>query len=379
MRILKTAQFLFILFLPLFLFGQSTKELKHITDRIIIYDTEIDLKKGGTPGLIAGLIDGDSTYIVDYGSTNLDSMVRITENTVFEIGSLSKVFTMSLLSVLVHEGLLNLDDPVNKWVPEDYMNRKIGDELKVSDLVNHTAGFPRLPKDFGLKQSNPDDPYSDYTKDDLLTYYATFPFKDRKAGKYVYSHINFAIVEIVCEQASGKSYARLLKEKIIEPLSMENTYLGITEKVIANSAQGYTVSGRKVNQKTYSSFEGSMGIKSTLHDLLILVRTHLGLIHEEYKNIFSDNLKSYVSTGIRESVSVGNAWHILEHKKYYDVIVHPGRISGHQVTIHFVPETRTGVVVMANSDSSLDNLGYMMLALVNNHWKKKKKRKKNKS
>jgi hypothetical protein len=77
-----------------------------------------------------------------------------------------------------------------------------------------------------------------------------------------------------------------------------------------------------------------------------------------------------------DDLDIAYAWHMVGHKKYYDVVVHPGRGNGHQVTIHFVPETQTGVIILANSNESLDNLGYMMLALVNNHWKLKKKDKK---
>ncbi len=374
MTIKKYILFSFLV-LPLFLSAQSTEELKDITDKIIAHDTEIDFKKR-TPGLIAGMIDNDSTYIINYGSTTWDSLVPMTQHTIFEIGSLSKVFTMSLLSVLKDEGSINYNTPVNELVPEPYQNKKIGDKLLLKHLITHTAGLPRLPKDFGLKQSNPNDPYADYTKEDLLTFYSTFPFHDWDETQYLYSHVNFALIEVIIEYITQKSYREVLKEKLLDPLGLIDTELGITEKIIKNSAKGYSISGREVNQKTFSSFEGSMGIKSSLHDLLMLTKAHLGFLDEKYKNIFSENWIERVGTGVRQEVSVGYAWHILKQRKFYNVIVHPGRISGHQVSLHFVPETKTAVIVMSNSDNTLDNLGYMMLALVNNHWKKTKKDKK---
>lgn len=362
-----------LLVMPLLLWGQRTKELRKITERIITYDTNINDKR--LPGYICGMIDRDSTYIVDFGSASKTEKIQLNEHTIFEIGSLTKVFTMSLLAVLVDEGLCQYSDRVNDLLPQDVRNKK-ADALTLKDLVMHTSSMPRTPTDFGLKEKNPRDPYAYYTKDDLLSFYGSFPFEDIDDKKYMYSHVNYALIEIIMENISGVSYERLLHEKILNPLGMKETYLGLNEKLLKNASKGYSLSGQETNFRTFQSFEGALGLKSSLHDLMIFIRAYVGLVDTPLTSVFSSCLNERISTEMADDLDVAYAWHVVDHKRYYDVAIHPGRGNGHQVTIHFVPETQTAVIILANSNESLDNLGYMMLALVNNHWRLKKKDKK---
>jgi D-alanyl-D-alanine-carboxypeptidase/D-alanyl-D-alanine-endopeptidase len=359
--------------LPLVLWGQRTKELRKVTERIIAYDTNI--KQDRIPGYICGMIDKDSTYIIDFGSASKTEKIPLDEHTIFEIGSLTKVFTMSLLAVLVDEGLFNYDDKINDLLPQDVRNKK-SDSLTLRDLVMHTSSMPRTPTDFGLKEKNPKDPYAYYTKDDLLSFYGSFPFDNIADKKYLYSHVNYALIEIIMENVSGISYERLLQAKILNPLGLEETYLGVSERLLKYASKGYSVSGQETGFRTFQSFEGSLGLKSSLYDLMIFIKAYMDLADTPLSRIFSTCFNERISTGMADDLYIAYAWHMVDHKKYYDVVVHPGRGNGYQVTIHFIPETQTGVIILANSNESLDNLGYMMLALVNNHWRLKKKDKK---
>lgn len=362
---------LFLLLTSSLLFGQRTEELRKRTNRIIHYDTRINLEE--IPGIITGMIDKDSTYILDFGYADKDSGEKLNEHTIFEIGSLTKVFTMSLLAVLVEENLLSYHSRVNDLLPDSCIN-KYADHLLIKDLVMHTSGLPKLPKDFGFKQKDVKDPYAFYTKDDLRAFYGTFPFENSSNPKYLYSHVNYALLEIIIEHICQKGYGEVLEEKIISPLNMNDTFLGINEKLYKNASKAYSLSGKENEFWTFQSFEGSMGLKSSLHDLLILIRTYVGLMNSEYTEIFSSCFQERIPTDIIDKLDASYAWYIYNNKKYYDVILCAGRGNGHQVTIHFVPETQTGVIVLANAPNSLDNLGYMMLALVNNHWKLKRKK-----
>ncbi len=363
---------LFFLLIPIFSFSQRTKELRRITERIVRYDTKINHEK--TPGFIAGMIDVDSTYIVDFGSASKTEDIRINQHTIFEIGSLTKVFTASLVTILKNEGHFSYDDYVNDLIPPIYQN-KVADSLQLKHLLMHTSGLPLLPSDFGLKEKRPNDPYAFYTKDDVLGFYSTYPF-NKPVGEYLYSHVNFALLEIIIEHVCKESYETLLQEKIITPLSLNETFLGVNEKLLKNASKSYGPNGRETMFWSFQSFEGSLGLKSSLHDLLILIRTYMGLQNEEYTALFQETFQERQPTELAQELDINYAWHEYHHKKYFNVKLHPGRSSGHQVTIHFIPETKTGVIILANSTASLDNLGYMMLALVNNHWKLRKKDKK---
>lgn len=353
--------------------AQRVKELHHVTKRIIRYDTRIDFKE--TPGFICGMIDGDSTYIVDFGSAEKSHQVDLDEHTLFELGSLTKVFTVSLLAVLEAEGRLSFQDKVNELLPAEARNPD-NDSMTLAELAMHTSGLPKLPKDFGLKEKNPSDPYAHYTKEDVLAFYAAFRIPPKDKGQYIYSHFNYALLEIIMEQQTGLPFAKLLQEKILNPLGMEETYLSINEKILKKAAKGYGWNGEETKFWTFRSFEASLGLKSTLHDLLIFVRAYLDNPDSQYAEMFQACFAERQAIELEEGIDIAYGWHIIRHKRYYDVIIHPGRASGHQVSIHFVPETQTGVIVLANSLASLDNLGYMMLALVNQHWRLKGKARK---
>ncbi len=351
--------------------AQRSKELRKRTNQIILYDTNLPYKD--LPGMAMGMIDVDSTYYVYYGSANQDSTTQITEHTIFEIGSMSKIFTMSLLSIIANEGHLKYSDFVNDLLPKEYKNPN-ADSLRLSELVNHTSGLPLLPSDFGLYQKNPNNPFAHYTKKDLLAYYGTWK-KAENEQEYVYSHINYALIEIILEHQMQRPFSQLLDEYLINPFGLQDTYIDINEKVLSQLARGYSHDGSVAEIKEYASFAGDMGIKTSLHDLLILMRVYLKLLdnEEKYSNILIKNVEQTQSSTLHEDVAVGMAWHIIKKKKYYNIIAHLGKVEGYQCSIHFVPETQTAMVILSNADMELENLGYMMLALVNNHWRKKRK------
>ncbi len=367
----------------LFLFGwvsvfsvqaQGHAELKKAVDDVIRFDTEIQFDR--TPGMLIALIDYDSNYCLSYGSSRIDTLLPLDRHHIFEIGSMSKIFTATVLARMVDKGLLAYDDKVNEWLGEEFANPNAG-TLTIDHLLTHSSGLPRLPRDFGLRQQDPLNPYADYTKEDLLGYYATFPFKETPGLAYNYSHTNFALLEIILEMVAKRPFEELLHEYLLSPLEMTETYLGINEKLTAKAAQGYTLIGKPIPFKTYASFEGSMGVKSSLNDLFKLMRVYLGMDRPEWQKFLKPLLEEKLPTLVKDNISVGRGWHMAQpNKKFYSIYMHPGRVTGHQVSLQFVPETKTASIVLANSEAELDNIGMMVLALANNHWRLNRKFKK---
>src|SRR5262245_32121737 len=121
----------------------------------------IDAQKQGV-GMGVGILEPGDRRVVAYGKLDSGDARTLDGNTVFEIGSITKVFTSLLLADMVRRGEVALDDPVSKYLPGNVrMPRRGGREITLQDLATHTSGLPRLPSPFTPK--NPANPYADYS------------------------------------------------------------------------------------------------------------------------------------------------------------------------------------------------------------------------
>lgn len=341
-------------------YGQSiNKEIENI----ILYDTDITYEL--TPGFIIGVIDGDSTYVESFGSKADDRRTKLERNDVFEIGSLSKLFTALLIDIAVSEDLIGLSDKLNDFIPFEYTNPRLKD-LSISKLLNHQSGLPKRPYGFGEKQVDPQNPYQYYTKDDLLKSYAKYV--PEEAG-FTYSHMNYALLEIVLENLYAKSYAKIIKNKILDPLGMKETFVNYKEDRNVLTS-GLDRSGSIVSPWMFNSFAGSEGIKSTMSDMMIFMRVHLGLDLDPISQICSDNFNAK-HTSFNDKIVVSNGWQILKVSKKLNASMHTGTTSGHSAFIGITRETGTGVVILSNSTFGTKDLGLLVLRMINHNWKRK--------
>ena len=359
--------FLILLIAPLALFssmcqGQATLLYNEI-DKIIRYDTDIDMKK--TPGYIIGVFDNDSTYFFSYGTKILKDKAAITKDDIFESGSVSKLFTSALISILIAEGKMDISEPVNKYLPTEYANPRLYD-LTISDLIHHQSGLPRRPLYFGKKEKNPQNPYAFYTEKDLLNFYRDYI----PGGKsFEYSHTNYALLEEILKNISGISYQDLLHEKIFSKLKMSHTFADFPEEKLSLLTPGYDRALKKVNPWAFASFKGSEGVKTTANDMIAFLKAHMFLSGTYLDNILGKNLDIMSFPGLNESLSIAMGWHNFSKNKL-NIYMHTGSTSGHNAFCAMVRETKTGVVIFSNSSIGTQDLGLQILRLINYNWKR---------
>jgi CubicO group peptidase (beta-lactamase class C family) len=352
-----------------FAFSQMREDLQKEIDRIIFHDTEITFDK--IPGFVIGIIYRDSVFVYRYGSTSKDSLNTPTEETIFEIGGLTKVFTASLINLLVADGIMEYDSSFNHYLPPEYQNEKTA-KITINDLVIHTSGLPKLPLEFGVKENETNNPYAFYTKNDLLDFYKNYSPIPGNSGKYHYSTLNYALLEVAIEYATNQSFETVLKEKIFSPLDMQNSSITINEKQTKQVTCGYTVAGVETPIWQFQSFAASEGVKSTAADLLKFLACNLNQIHPEIAANFSQTHVQSIETEFNKNAYMTKGWHLVKNKKYYDSFLHAGNTSGQRAFMGFVKETQTAVVMLSNSEYRTDGLGYLILRLLNNNWKKRK-------
>jgi len=342
--------------------GDVKTEIK----RIILHDTELSLSD--TPGFIIGIIDQDSTYIVDFGSSIKGEEVSIQPEDIYEVGSITKVFTTALVSILVEEGIINYDDKINSFLPIELQNPRM-DEVTILNLIHHTSGFPVRPYFFGRKESDPQNPYAYYSKEDFLAFYTQFI--PENIGEFNYSHTNYGFLEILLEQATKKPFDRLMQEYIFDPLGLDDSFVFFKETKNEIVSPGYDRAGRSADPWTFASFGASEGVRTNLNNLLRFVKMHMGLIEHPYADILKQNTNADIQTNFNDFIYSGKGWQIIKQKKNYDIITHNGKTSGHHGFIAFVKETKTGVVILSNSSIGTMNLGYLILRMINFNWKRK--------
>ena len=339
-------------------FGQL-QELRREILKIIRFDT--DISRSDTKGFIIGVVDQDSTYIIPFQSPDTTLPV-LDDQSYFEIGGLTKVFTAHLLAALQHSGHLTLDTSINTLLPVEYQN--VNQEISLNDLLTHASGMPKTPSGFGLTQDDPRNPYAGFSNNHALRYYSQLAV-DPSSRKFLYSHFNYALIQAVIETYLGKSITQLIDAWVLQESSLDNTSFESNTSL----EPGYTSNQIPSYPWTFDSYNASLGLKSTLSDLLRYVKLHLD--HHLDPELYQSLHQIHAPTDLAKNLFIGKGWYIFNSRKTYPIYTHAGHTGGHKAFMGFVKETQTGVVILARSRFEVEDLGLLILRLINNNWKRK--------
>lgn len=353
---------LLVIFFPGLAQGQVRDHFEREIGKIIAFDAEIDFER--TPGLVVGLVWEDSSFLFPYGVASLEDSSLISGDLGFELGELTQVFTAALVVKLSKKGIVDLDAPVSEMLGLDAIDANAG-QITLRQCLNHTSGLPRFPPDFGELEHSPEDPYANYSKDHLLEFFRGIEMPSPPPRPYAFSNINYALLEIALEKALRKPFSETIKDELLLPLELSQTGIQIDS---LRFAQGYSQSGKPAPLLNPASHQAAFGLKSTPGDLL---RWMHFLLHPspEWAAVFSELYALPVPTGIRKNTLAGYGWHIFYPKKKVRVLVHTGSTGGYMAYMAIVPETKTGVFVLANSPYGVRGLGLLVLGMLNNGFK----------
>lgn len=339
------------------------KEIK----KIIKYDTQLDLE--GNPGFIISVIDQDSIYQLPFGNQYSDRNSLPSQNDIYEIGSITKPFTALLTIALYERGFFSLEDPINNHLHRNHRNPRL-ESITIHDLLSHTSGLPKHPDFFGRRMKEPQNPYKHYGKDDLLNYYMAFIPKDLPV--FEYSHTNFALLEIILENATGSDLQQLMTKYIWNPMKMDNTFLEWNKESQVNICPGYDKASRLTQPWEFSSFSASEGIKSTPKDLSIFIQHQINVLESSLDKAILGVQEIQIPQSLNKAISTSYGWQIYNRKKDgYPIYTYTGRTSGHNAFIAYVKETKTAVIILSNSVLGTEDLGLQVLRLINYNWKRK--------
>ena len=309
-----------------------------------------NVDNGKHQSFFVGIIDGDDVDYYHYGTVEKNGK-EIDENTIFEIGSISKVFTTLILADMVEKNKINLDDPIDKFLPETVKTpSKDGKKITLLDLARHTSGMPTFPDDFPIWDLNK---HHEYDKKKMYDYLERFEPSREIGSQYEYSNMGNSLLGHILSLHAGKDYEELLKERIFDELEMTSTCIKQCDHLREEFATPHLL-GEPIEEINLSKDMVSAGeIRSSGKDMLSFLSYSMGLKDSSLKNAFETAQSA--SHEVSDNLSVGLAWHISENEGR-KIIWHNGGTNGFSSFMGFDPESNQGVLILTNSRLNVDDV-----------------------
>lgn len=297
--------------------------------------------------------DGDKVLLdKGYGMADLEWEIPNTPDVKFRLGSLTKQFTATLVLQLQQDGKLNINDPASKYLPDA---PKTWEKITLANLLGHTSGIPNFTnlKDFGTWAASP------HTSAEELAFFEDKPLEFEPGSKFEYSNSNYEVLGAVIEKVSGKKYGDLLRERIFDPLGMNDSGLDDDGLILPKRAEGYRPgqNGLMLARSESMSVPWAAGsIYSTTGDLL---KWEHGLFGG--KILSADSLKLMTTPG-KGNYGLGV---VVQEKDGVKVVDHDGGIEGFNTHLAYVPDRRIAVIVLSNVNGAAPGaLGDQLLDVV---------------
>lgn len=315
-----------------------------------------NVEKGVNVGMAIGIVAPCGSEFYSYGTTTLSGDQPVDQNTIFDIGSIGKVFTAILLAEMVERGEVSFDDPIEKYLPVNVIAPTYKDRsITLLELATHTSGLPNVPDNF-----NPADeynPYADYTVEQMYSALAAIKIKQPIGEKYEYSNFGMGLLGHILSLRSGMSYEELVIERISNVLYMPNTRSLLTPEMEKHLAIGYD-DGVVFPIWDNPTLAGAGNLRSNTQDLLVFLAANMGL---DESNLYSAMQVTHEPRlVVNPEIQVGLAWHIISHDDI-QFIEHHGATGGYWGYIGFIQNKKVGVVVLTNTFEEIDEFGHQLL------------------
>ena len=316
----------------------------------------VDSGKG--VGIVTAILEADgSSTVAAYGKSGPDAL-PLDADSVFEIGSITKVFTSAILADMVERAEVKLDDPVQKFLPAGVTVPRRGDrQITLQDLATHTSGLPRLPNN--MAPANPQDPYADYTADRLYAFLKSYELTRDIGALHEYSNLGAGLLGHALALRANKSYESLVKERILDPLGMTRTAITLSPWMKQHLALGHNAAGAVVPNWDIGVLAGAGGLRSTANDMLRFARASLPGATGRLPGLMQQ-MQEIRRKDVRPDMSQALGW-LVRHRGGQSIVWHNGGTGGYRSWLGVDPAARRGAVVLANSLHGVDDLGYRLL------------------
>jgi serine-type D-Ala-D-Ala carboxypeptidase/endopeptidase len=324
--------------------------------------TRIDLQKQAT-GIVIGVIDAKGSHIISYGATGLNDKRPVNGDTVFDVGSITKVFTALLLADMARHGEVSIDDPAAKYLDAKKVKlpERGGKQIALVDLATHTSGLPLRPTN--LVSKDPNDKYRGYTADLMYECLSSLTLPTDIGTKYEYSNLGYGLLGHVLEKRMGATYPELVESRITQPLEMKDTRIDLTPAMKSRMAVGYNSELMPIpGEWRFGALQSAGAFSSTANDLLKFLAAFLGSKQLPLLAAMKSMLDTRRPGGMQPSTQIALAWNVYVDGEQ-EVVWKNGSVGGYRSFIGFDPKARIGVVALANAQTAVgvDDIGLHLL------------------
>lgn len=353
--------FLVLMVLGSTLLAQTDSLPAFVRDSLDTY-VERGMQEWKIPGVSVAIVkNGKVVWMKGYGVTAMGGTEKVDENTLFMIGSNTKAFTATAVAILDAEKKVSLDDKVQKWLPGFKLyDPWVAKEANLRDLLCHRLGFETFQGDFMYFDS-------DLTKEEVLQKFGMVKPAHSFRSKWGYTNAAFLVAGEVIAKASGKSWADVLRERIFTPLGMSRTLALSTEiDGATNKAFAHTLVNGELRKIPYGHIDNiapAGSISSSAKDMSQWVKMQLANGRLDDKTVIPASAIN--QTRLPHSI-LGNGGYafnrghfnlyglgwFLEEYSGRKIISHTGGVNGFVTSVTLIPEEKTGIIVLTNTDQN---------------------------
>ncbi len=312
---------------------------------------------GGAVGIALGVVEADGTTRTFFAGSTGDPAVPLDENTIFEIGSITKVFTGTLLADMARRGEVSVDDPLQMYLPDGVgAPSRGGADITLETLATHRSGLPRLPTN--LAPADMSNPYVDYTEAMLYDFLSSYELPRDVDAQAEYSNLGAGLLGLVLARHLGMSYEEAVRERILAPLGMDRTGIRLSPEMQASLSVGHDAGGDAVPLWDITTLAGAGGLRSDLADMLRFVQASVGEAESEIELALRDAHE--VRADMERGMGIGLNW-ITRTTDDQRTVWHNGGTAGFRTFAGFDPDRDVAVVVLTNSGIGADDIGFHIL------------------
>ena len=300
--------------------------------------------KGGGVA-VAVRINGETRFF-NYGFANDARNERVTEGSIFNLGSVGKLFATTTLAEAVKRGELSLDDPVAKYVTE---LQRGGDVRRITlgELASHTSGLPDQPGQYERSHRGK------YTWPDFVRFLNSWKAdpKHEPGKQYLYSDTAMVLLRIALQRRFNTPFAQLMHQRITGPLGMTSTALPLPRDLLGRAVQGYSPQGQPIGKPGMEGgtfqWQGSGQIYSSSRDMATFLAANLGELadHGEIESAMGFAQQPVFTVSPR--LKIGLAWQIVSSGNL-SILDKNGGLNNTSTYIGFAPQSKLGVVILVN-------------------------------
>ncbi len=323
---------------------------------------EARVAAGEYPAIVVAVSSGGRSQVYSFGE--FADGKAADGDTLFEIGSVTKTFTATLLARAVVEGRVSLDEPVAQVVPDMKLpTGPSGKAFTLGELASQYSGLPRLPEN--MSGVDGDNPYANYGVAEMKEFLAGYEMTREPGSSYEYSNFGFGLLGYAMGELAGSSYAEAVKTQVFEPLGMTNSEVHRLKADQGKLAAGHKPhGGGEVSGWDFDVIAGAGSIVSSGNDMLRYLEANMQA--QEVAADGSEILRAMqlahkpLVEGPAAGQKTGLAW-IEQALRDEKIVFHNGMTGGFSSFMGFSSDGKRGVLVLTNVQVSVDDLGSALL------------------